>query len=64
MRQKISSIVLAFLCLGAVADGGAQEDRWKAVTLWEQAIAAKGAATGWRASTASPSARRPVSADS
>ena len=43
MTRGISSTLLTLFCLGAAAGGsGAQEDRQKAVTLWEQAIGAKG----------------------
>ena len=42
MRQGICLSLLVLVSLSAAAVGGPQEDRQKAVTLWEQAVAAIG----------------------
>jgi hypothetical protein len=42
MVHAISASLLALFCVSAAAAGSTQEDRQKAVTLWEQAVAAKG----------------------
>ncbi len=42
MAQGICWSLVMLFCLSAAGGSGAQEDRQKAVTLWEQAIGAKG----------------------
>jgi hypothetical protein len=42
MVHRISASLLTLFCVSAAAAGSTQEDRQKAVTLWDQAVAAKG----------------------